>query len=130
MGLNDDIFKGEGKILIIDDEEIVRMASTAMLEECGYEVITAESGDEGIRIFQQFKDNLKLVILDLAMPGKTGKETFIELKNIESGVKVLLASGYEQDEQVHEMFSLGINGFLQKPFSLINLSRKVSETIG
>lgn len=130
MGLNNDIFKGEGKILIIDDEEIIRMATTAMLEEYGYEVITAVSGDEGIEVFGKFADTIKLVILDLAMPGKTGKETYIDLKKIEPGVKVLLASGYQQDEQVNELLRLGVNGFIQKPFSLTALSRKVSETIG
>lgn len=130
MEYNIDIFEGEGKILVIDDEEIIRMATTAMLEECGYEVITASSGNEGIELFGQFSDTIKLVILDMAMPGKTGKETYIDLKNIKPDVKVLLASGYEQDEHVNELLGLGVNGFIQKPFALAEISRKVSETIG
>ncbi len=130
MKYNIDIFEGEGKILVIDDEEIIRMATTAMLEECGYEVITAGSGNEGIEMFGQFSDTIKLVILDMAMPGKTGKETYIDLINIKPDVKVLLASGYEQDEHVDELLKLGVNGFIQKPFALAEISRKVSETIG
>ncbi len=121
--------KGEGLILVIDDEDIVRLTAESILIECGYKVIPAGSGKEGISFYKENKNNITCVILDMAMPAMSGKEVYIELKKINPEVKVLLASGFKQDERVQETLSLGVNGFIQKPYSITELSKKVKELI-
>ena len=119
--------KGEGLILVIDDEDIVRLMAENILMECGYEVISAANGREGVELFKNKHDSIKAVLLDMAMPGMSGKEVFIDLKKINPGVKVLLASGFRQDYRVDEALRLGITGFIQKPYSLGELSKKIKE---
>ncbi len=127
--LDNTVEKGSGLILVIDDEEIVRLMAESILAECGYAVILAENGREGIEKFTQESEEIKAVLLDMAMPGMSGKEVYTELKKIEPSVKVLLASGFRQDYRVDEVFKLGVNGFIQKPYSLVELSRKIKEII-
>ncbi len=123
------IIKGEGTILIIDDEDIVRMMAESILKECGYNVISSENGREGLDIYRETKDVIDAVLLDMAMPGMSGKEVYLELKKINPEVKVLLASGFRQDHRVVEATNLGINGFIQKPYSLGELSQKIKDVI-
>ena len=113
--------KGSGSILVIDDEDIVRTTAKGLLETLGYEVLVADGGDEGIAIYLENRENIRAVLLDMAMPKKSGKEVFIELKKIDENVKVVLSSGFRQDRRVEETMNLGIGGFLQKPYSLKQL---------
>ena len=113
--------KGSGIILVIDDEKIVRTTAKGLLEALGYEVLVAGGGDEGIAIYRENRDTIRAVLLDMAMPKKSGKEVFIELKKINENVKVVLSSGYRQDQRVEETMNLGIGEFLQKPYSLKQL---------
>jgi CheY-like chemotaxis protein len=117
--------KGEGTILVIDDEAIVRLMAESILKECGYDVISADNGREGVEIFRNRSDSIDAVLLDMAMPGMSGREVFIELQKIVPSVKVLLASGFRQDYRVDEVMKLGIAGFIQKPYSLGDLSKKI-----
>jgi PAS domain S-box-containing protein len=126
---NEGIVRGAGTILVIDDEEIVRSIASGILSECGYDVVSAENGSEGIARFTAMKEKINLVLLDMAMPGISGKDVFIELRKIDPGVKVLLSSGFRQDVRVEETIALGVNGFIQKPYSMIDLSLKVKEII-
>jgi len=121
------IEKGEGIILVIDDEDIVRLMAENILIECGYEVILAENGREGISIYSSRKNEIKSVLLDMAMPVMSGKEVYLELKKINPEVKVLLASGFRQDDRVQETLALGVNGFIQKPYSITELSKKIKK---
>lgn len=124
-----DIVKGKGTILVVDDEEIVRSIASSILFECGYDVLTAEDGATGLALFRSMKEAIDLVLLDMAMPGLSGREVFIEMKNIRPKVKVLLSSGFRQDSRVEETISLGVKGFIQKPYSMSELSKKVDEII-
>jgi len=121
------IEKGEGTILVIDDEDIVRLMAENILIECGYNVIAAENGRAGVDLYRNRHNIIDAVLLDMAMPGMSGKEVYAELKNINPEVKVLLASGFRQDYRVDEVMKLGVTGFIQKPYSLSELSRKVKE---
>jgi CheY-like chemotaxis protein len=123
------IQKGEGTILVIDDEDIVRLMAENILTECGYNVISAENGRSGIDLYKNSFNDIDAVLLDMAMPGMSGKEVYTELKKINPGVKVLLASGFRQDYRVDEVMGLGVTGFIQKPYSLGELSGKVKEII-
>ncbi len=123
------IVKGEGLILIIDDELIMRQTSRHILEECGYSVLAAPSGEQGIALYKEKIDEIAAVLLDLSMPKMSGKDTFIALKSINPAIKVLLISGYKQDQRVAESLKLGVNSFLQKPFTIDVLSKRISELL-
>ncbi|MBN2297459.1 MAG: response regulator [Deltaproteobacteria bacterium] len=119
---DDIVHKGEGLILVVDDEEMVRYLARVILEECGYEVIFAEDGEQAIQLFRKHHKDIKAVLLDMVMPKKVGKETYIEMKAIDKDVKVLLSSGFKKDERVEAVLKLGVNGFIQKPYTISNLS--------
>ncbi|MBN2769567.1 MAG: response regulator [Spirochaetes bacterium] len=123
------IERGSGLILVIDDEEILRKTSKAMLEECGYEVLTAKSGNEGIALYKENHDRISGIILDMIMPGLSGKETYQKLKEINPDVKVILASGFKQDERIESAMKMGIRDFIQKPYSLSELSLKAKKLL-
>ncbi len=120
---------GEGLILVVDDEFVFRTAVEELLEELGYRVILAANGLEGVNLFKQHYQDISAVLLDLSMPRMSGKETFIKLREIDPSVKVLLTSGYWQNERIQELTSLGIKGFIQKPLTLKKLSKAVYSTV-
>ncbi len=121
---------GSGTVLIVEDEEVIRTATMHMLEECGYRVITAANGEEGIAVYRERHEEIRAVLLDMAMPRKSGFETYTELKTINPAVKILLTSGFRQDERVQKLIALGVEDFIQKPYSMIELSKKVKKVIG
>jgi two-component system, cell cycle sensor histidine kinase and response regulator CckA len=121
--------KGEGLILVVDDEESLRQTAKAILEECGFDVILAENGEEGVMVFEERHGEIKAVLLDMLMPKKSGKEAYLEMKKIDPGLKVLLASGFRQDERVESVLNLGVQGFVQKPYSLESLSKSIFAVI-
>jgi two-component system cell cycle sensor histidine kinase/response regulator CckA len=96
-----------------------------MLKTMQYKVIIARSGTEAIKIYAEQKDKIDLVILDMIMPNLGGSETYDRLKRINSSVKVLLSSGYSIEGQAADIMNRGCNGFIQKPFSIIDLSHKL-----
>lgn len=125
----DTIFTGEGLILIIDDEDVMRNVASVILDECGYDVLLAENGAEGIKLLQETERQIDLILLDMAMPGMSGKETYTELKKIRPGIKVILSSGFKHDIRVVESMKLGVNSFIQKPYTIYNLSKAVFEIL-
>lgn len=122
---NRKLVNGEGHILVIDDEEVLRVLSQSILKECGYIVTVAEDGFKGVDLYRKNNDGIDLIILDMSMPGISGKETFIELKQINPEVKILLASGFIKDDRIQDLLNLGLEDFIQKPFDFIELSEKV-----
>jgi len=119
----DEIIRGEGRILIIDDESLVRDFTSEMLQLCGYEAVCVSGGPEGIALYREKGCDFKGVLLDISMPGMDGYETFRELKKIDSRVSVILISGFTGDKRIRAMTREGAVGFLQKPFSIAELSR-------
>ncbi len=123
------IYKGDGLILIVDDEEVMRQIASAILSECGYELLFAENGEEAISIFNKKHDTITAVLLDMIMPKMSGKETFYEMKKIDPKVKVILGSGFRQDENVELILNDGVKAFIQKPYSMQKLSKIMYEII-
>ncbi|MDR3682911.1 MAG: response regulator [Geothrix sp.] len=121
--------KGEGTVLVVDDQEIIRTVSAAMLEMIGYGVLKAESGEEALALFQEHRDKIKLVLLDMIMPGMNGKETFHRLRALEPHLPVILASGYSPGGDVDTLLAEGCNGFIQKPFNVAKLAEKISQVL-
>ncbi len=126
----EEIVKGQGTILLIDDEEYVLDVGEKILKTLGYHVLVADSGEKGVHLYETHKSQIDLVILDLIMPRKGGEETFDALKRIDPEVKVLLSSGYSMNGQTQEMMKRGCIGFIQKPFSVKEFSQKLREIIG
>ncbi|MBU1219354.1 response regulator [Myxococcota bacterium] len=128
----DDIstYAGDGIILIIDDEEWVRIVVKNTLRKFGYTVLTASDGMEGIRIFATNQEKIRLVLLDMMMPGLSGRETFNELSLLEPEIPVLLTSGYSEEEAFKRFGKNSIAGFIQKPFTPINLVRAIKNILG
>jgi PAS domain S-box-containing protein len=124
-----DLVKGSETILLIDDEEGPIMVEELMLKELGYMVLTARSGKEAIELYEANQETLALVALDMIMPEMSGKETYERLKEINPNVKVLLVSGYSLNKQIEKLISMGCNGFIQKPFDILQLSQKLREVL-
>ena len=118
-----------GLILLIDDEEIIRMTSGEILNELGYEVLSAASGDEGIILLNEKGSSVSLIILDMSMPGKSGLDVYREIKESTPSVKVLLTSGYRDDEKLDQLIRSYNDGFIQKPYTISELSGKLSELL-
>lgn len=120
---------GQGTILLVDDQDMVLDVGKKMLESIGYKVLIAQSGSEALDVYIKQKDEIDLIILDLIMPEMSGGETYERMRDIDAGVNVLLSSGYSMNSQVKEILDRGCNGFIQKPFSLKDLSVKVRELL-
>ena len=121
--------KGSGTILVVDDQEMLLETSSEMLRMLGYSVLTANSGQRAIDLYEGRKDTIDLVILDMIMPGLSGAATYDRLKEICPGVKVILSSGYSLDGEASHILERGCSGFIQKPFSMETLSKKVREIL-
>jgi len=120
------IEKGYGTILLVDDEEMVLRVNGQMLERLGYQVLIAANGKQAMEIYQEKHKDIDLVILDMIMPGMSGFETYNLIKKINPDLKVLLSSGYSQNDQANEIIAVDQQDFLQKPFSLARLSHKIN----
>jgi two-component system, cell cycle sensor histidine kinase and response regulator CckA len=117
--------RGSETILLIDDEAMILDVGKEILTQLGYTVITAESGQAALSIYEQNVHRIDLVILDMIMPQMGGSETFDRLLKLNPDVKVLLSSGYSMDGQAAAILSRGCRGFIQKPFTLNDLSKKL-----
>ena len=123
------LIKGTGTILLIDDEKMILDVGLELLEELGYTVLSAMSGQEAIDVFQKDQDNIDLVIMDMIMPGMGGGETFDRLKEINPEVKVLLSSGYSINGQATKIIQRGCDGLIQKPFNMNQLAEKIQKIL-
>ena len=112
-------------VLVIDDEEPVRDAVSDILDLEGLPVLTAPDGRAGIDLYRQRQADIGLVLLDLSMPGLNGEETFRELRLINARVRVLLSSGYSQDEVAARFTGQNEVGFIQKPYDAEQLVKEV-----
>jgi len=121
------LIRGSGTLLIVDDEELVLSVGVNMLEKLGYTVLAAKNGTEAVDIFEANKDKIKMVILDIIMPDMGGGEVYDKIKAINPDVKVLLSSGYSVDGQAIELLERGCDGFMQKPFTMEELSGKIGQ---
>jgi DNA-binding response OmpR family regulator len=119
------ISQGTETILLVEDEHMVRNLLREMLESCGYQVLAAEDGRDALSIWESYQEPIHLLITDVVMPGMSGRELADRLAAQHSKMKVLYMSGYTDDVIVHRgVLDEGMN-FIQKPFALEMLVRKV-----
>jgi two-component system, cell cycle sensor histidine kinase and response regulator CckA len=116
-------WKGDGAVLLVDDEETVRSIGTSLLEELGFRVITCTDGREALKVFQQRQDQIRFVLMDLTMPHMDGEEAFREMRRINPEVKVIMTSGYNEQDVSQKFVGKKLAGFLQKPYTLSALGR-------
>jgi len=122
-------YTGSETVLIAEDNEKVRKLMKNTLEENGYEVIVAENGDDAIKIFLQYKKKINLLLFDVIMPGRNGKEAYEEIKKINSDIKVLFVSGYDDNILCKEKSPDEKINFIGKPISYLSLLKKVREVL-
>jgi len=123
------VVRGDETILVVDDEKMILDVSLDMLESLGYRVYMAGNFKEATSVYIEKQYEIDLVILDMIMPGVSGRDIFDQLREINPGVKVLLASGYSINGEAQAILDRGCNGFIQKPFGLNELSRRVREVL-
>ena len=126
--VNEPIKKGSGTILVIDDEDMIRMMTHAMLGDLGYSIMLASNGFEGVEIFEKDHEKINLVILDMMMPVMGGVEAFRKLRDIDQTIPIILSSGFSKEGDVAELKLEGSVEFLQKPFRYATLAEKVAQT--
>jgi PAS domain S-box-containing protein len=120
---------GTERILVVDDEESIRGFVFQALEKFGYTVFTASSGEEALDLFTRNPNALDLVILDIGMPGMGGYKCLLEILRIRPGTRVLITSGYTQDNQVRRTLDAGAMGYVAKPYQLVDFLNKVRDML-
>jgi len=121
--------RGTGRILVIDDEDIVRNFASKALGELGYQVDTCEDGAEGVKFFADHHGEIDLVILDIIMPKLGGENAFARMREIDPDAHILISSGFSQHKTTTSLLAAGAKGFLNKPFDVSELSQYVARYI-
>ena len=125
-------WRGSGTVLVVDDEESVRTIARQLLERLGFRVVLASDGSDALHLFRDTEalgQPVRCVLLDLTMPHMDGEEVFRELRSMRQDVTVILASGYSEEAQAERFAGLGLSGFLQKPYRLASLQRKMAALV-
>jgi signal transduction histidine kinase/CheY-like chemotaxis protein len=125
----DEEFRGSGTVLVVDDEQSVRDLARDMFTRLGFMVLSARDGCEGVRVFRDHVDDIRLVLLDMTMPRLDGVETFREMRRMRSDLRVLLSSGYNEQTATSRFVGKGLAGFIQKPYSFDQLIVAVKQAM-
>jgi CheY-like chemotaxis protein len=113
--------KGGGTILVVDDEATILQVATGLFSSMGFDVLTASNGEEALAVFREHGSAIRAVLLDLTMPRLDGAETFRELRIIQPQCRVVLTSGYNEEEALQGFAGKGLAAFVQKPFQRADL---------
>ncbi len=124
------VSRGHGKILVVDDEEAVLKVAGGILSTIGYEVVSSMRGDDAVALYREQGGGIAAVLLDMSMPGMSGIDILKELVAINPDVRVLLSSGFAEDDKVRAARDLGIRGFIHKPYTAGELSRAMKKIVG
>jgi len=122
-------WQGSGTVLVVDDDEGVLESVEMMLETLGFDVLTATDGREGVEVFAQHADEIRLVLLDLSMPRLGGEEALPQLLALKSDAKVILCSGYSAQMAQERLTKTPPTSFLHKPFTIDALREKIHEAL-
>jgi PAS domain S-box-containing protein len=118
-------WRGAGTILVVDDEDSVRSVASRMLSALGFHVLTASNGCEALEVFFPHRDEIVGVLLDLTMPQLDGAATFTELRRMKPDIRVILMSGFNEQDAINRFAGKGLAGFVQKPFKAETLQAKL-----
>jgi PAS domain S-box-containing protein len=120
---------GRGTILVVDDEDGVRQVAADLLRGMGFDVLQAGDGLEALERFRECTVPIQVILMDLTMPHLDGVETFLELRRMDPHCRVILTSGYNEQEAVQEFIGKGLTGFLPKPFLPVELMQAVRQAL-
>ncbi len=120
-----ELWRGAGTVLVVDDEAVVRETAGRMLEAMGFRVLIAKNGLEAVECFRAEGKNIQAVLLDLTMPHLDGEGTFRKLSQLDPEVRVVLMSGFNEQDAVRRFIGVGLAGFLQKPFTTEDLRARL-----
>lgn len=123
-----ELIRGTGRILVVDDEEFIRITVTAMLRSLGYDIVTVDNGQEALKLLKS--ESFNLIILDMIMPVMNGRETFEKIIEMGISTPIVLSSGFSKEDDVEYMKQQGLFGFLHKPYQRMELSQMVARAIG
>jgi CheY-like chemotaxis protein len=112
-------------ILLIDDDHIVAKTAEKLINRCGYNVITAATGKEGIDLFKKSRQYIKCILLDLTMPEMTGWDVLKKIRTLESTIKIIVMSGMDKEEINNTLKNYSNTQFLQKPFTMQKLKKAI-----
>jgi CheY-like chemotaxis protein len=118
-----------GSILLVEDENFVREVTAEILIAAGYSVLTARSAVEAVREFRQHKGEVELLVADVVLPGKNGRDMAKELMKEDPNLKTLFISGYPENAVGHNQDFSRNTVYLSKPFSLGSLMQKIRDVI-
>jgi CheY-like chemotaxis protein len=121
--------ESKGVILLVDDEEIIRFTGKEILKYMGYDVFLAVDGQDAIDVFKREHGKIDLVIMDMLMPKLNGKEAFMEMIKIDKNSKVIISSGFLRDNDVKELNSMGLTGYIHKPYQSSELSKLLDDVL-
>ena len=119
----EDGWRGHGCVLVVDDEESVRETAAMVVENLGFETLTAADGLEALEIYRRGHDGIDAVLMDLTMPRMSGEECFREMRRINPDVRVVLTSGYNEQDAIQHFTGKQLAGFVQKPATMAKLAR-------
>lgn len=119
-----EVAPASGLILLVDDDEAVRLSAAKLLRGIGYDVLAADCGRSGLQLFRQHQDRISVVLLDMVMPDLHGTEVLKSIRALSNDVNVLIISGYTGDQEVY-----GADGFLSKPFTIAKLSQALASLV-
>ncbi|MFW6303522.1 MAG: response regulator, partial [Candidatus Sumerlaeota bacterium] len=120
----------EGMVLVVDDEKTLLRVVRRMLERVGVAVLLASNGSDAVELMRRHKENIDAVVLDLTMPGMSGRETYDALRDLRPDVPILLISGYSENDARDEFAGCDICGFLQKPFNSEFFVSRITQLLG
>jgi len=127
--MKEELPRGSETILIVEDNEEVRKLAMSVLEKQGYNVLEASNGDDALHLPKERKESVHLILVDVVMPGISGRQLVEQFKEVCRDCKVLYMSGYTENGIVHHgILEKGMN-YIQKPFSVDGLARKVREVL-
>jgi len=117
--------RGTETILFVEDEELLRTAVASTLESNGYTVHVAVDGRQAVEVYKQYRKEIELVITDMGLPKLSGMDVFLQLREINPTLKIILASGFIPLEQKTELLKAGASEFIQKPYLLSEVLEKI-----
>ncbi len=120
---------GSGKILLVDDEELIRVIGKLLLEEMGYSVLLADNGRTAVDLFKTKYKEIDLVIMDMIMPEMNGQTAFFKMKEIQDSCKVIISSGFSKAIDIDTLTKEGLAGFISKPFKASELSLLIDKVL-
>jgi two-component system, cell cycle sensor histidine kinase and response regulator CckA len=121
--------RGTETILLVEDDDEIRELGAGLLNEFGYEVITANNGREALKIYEREGAGISLIILDLIMPVMDGRQCLAEILRINPNARVVIASGYSETGPVNGVMAAGAKGFIQKPYTMRQLLTTVRQIL-